>query len=109
MKHCNFASCTVWVRNLVSHFEEEHRLRDFESRVLRRIFGPEREEDVSWRTLHKDEIHSLYSLPNIVRAIESDRMRWAGHMARVGEERGVYRILFGWLQCKRPLGRPGHW
>jgi hypothetical protein len=69
--------------------EEEHRLRVFENRVLRKIFGPEREEDGSWRKLHIDELHSLYSSPNIVRVIKSRGMRWAGHVARMGEGRGV--------------------
>jgi hypothetical protein len=64
---------------------EEHRLRVFENRVLRRIFGPKREEDGSWRKLHNYELHSLYSAPNIVRVIKSRRMRWAGHVARMGE------------------------
>jgi hypothetical protein len=67
---------------------EEHRLRVFENRVLR-IFGPKREEDGSWRKLHNDELHSLYSSLNIVRVIKSRRMRWAGHVARMGEGRGV--------------------
>jgi hypothetical protein len=62
---------------------EVHRLRVFEKGVLRRIFGPKREEDGSWRKLHIDELHNLYS-PNIVRVIKSRRMRWAGHMARMG-------------------------
>jgi hypothetical protein len=66
---------------------EEHRLRVFENRVLRRIFGPKREEGRSLRKLHNDELHSLYSSPNIVRVIKSRRMRWAGHMARMGEGR----------------------
>jgi hypothetical protein len=74
--------------------------------VLRRIFGPKREEDGSWRKLHNDELHSLYSSPNIVRVITSRRTRWAGHMARIGEERGVYRVLVGRSECKRSLGRP---
>jgi hypothetical protein len=63
---------------------EEHRLRVFENRVLRRIFGPKREEDGSWRKLRNDELHSLYFLPNIVRVIKSRRMRWAGHVAGMG-------------------------
>jgi hypothetical protein len=63
---------------------EEHRLRVSENRVLRRVFGPKREEDGPWRKLHNDELHSLYSSPKIVRAIKSRRMRWAGHVARMG-------------------------
>jgi hypothetical protein len=85
---------------------EEHRLRVFENRVLRRIFGPKREEDGSWRKLHNDELNDLYSLPNIVRAIKSRRMRWAGHVARMGEGRSVYRVLVGRPEGKRQLGRP---
>jgi hypothetical protein len=84
---------------------EEHRLRVFENRVLRKIFGPKREEDGSWRKLH-DEFHSLYSSPNIVRVIKSRRMMWAGHVARIGEGRGVYRVLVGRPEGKKPLGRP---
>jgi hypothetical protein len=84
---------------------EEHRLRVFENRVLR-IFGPKREEDGSWRKLHNDQLHSLYSSPNIVRVIKSRRMRWAGHMPRMGEGRGVYRVLVGRSEGKRQLGRP---
>jgi hypothetical protein len=63
---------------------EEHILRVFENRVLRRIFGPKREEDGSWRKLRNDKLHSLYSSPNIVRMIKSRRMRWTGHVARMG-------------------------
>jgi hypothetical protein len=85
---------------------EEHRLRVFENRVLRKIFGPKREEDGSWRKLHNDEIHSLYSSPSIVRVIKSRRMRWARHVARMGEGRGVYRVLVVRPEGKRPLGRP---
>jgi hypothetical protein len=84
---------------------EEHRLRVFENRVLR-IFGPKREEDGSWRKLRNDKLHSLYSSPNIVRVIKSRRTRWAGHVARMGEGRCIYRILVGRPEGKRPLGRP---
>jgi hypothetical protein len=72
--------CETWSLTL----REEHRLSVFEKRVLRRIFGPKREEDGSWRKLHNDELHNLYSSPNIVRVIKSRRMRWAGHVARMG-------------------------
>jgi hypothetical protein len=85
---------------------EVHRLRGFEKRVLRRIFGPKWEEDGPWRKLHNDEIHSLYPSPNIVRMIKSRRMRWAGHVARMEAERGVYRVVVGRFEGKRPLGRP---
>jgi hypothetical protein len=85
---------------------EEHRLRVFENRVLRRIFGPKREEDGSWRKMHNDELHDLYSSPNIVRVIKPRRMRSAGHVARMEEERCVYRVLVGKTEGKRPLGRP---
>jgi hypothetical protein len=84
---------------------EEHRLRASENRVLRRIFGPKREEDGSWRKLHNDELHSLYSSQNIVRVIKSRRMRWARHVARMGEGRGVYSVLVGRHEGKRLLGR----
>jgi hypothetical protein len=87
---------------------EEHRLRVFENRVFRRIVGPKREEDGSWRKLHNDELHSLYSSPNIVRMLKSRMMMWAGHMACMGEGRGVYRVLVGSPGGKRPLGRPRH-
>jgi hypothetical protein len=74
--------------------------------VLRKISGPKSEEDGSWRKLHNDELHSLYSSLNIVRVIKSRRMRWAGYVARMGEGRGVYRVLVGRPEGKRPLGRP---
>jgi hypothetical protein len=83
----------------------EHRLRVFENRVLRKIFGPKREEDGSWRKLHNDELHNLYYSPNIVRVIKSIRMRWAGHVACMVEGRGVYRVLVGRPEGKRLLGR----
>jgi hypothetical protein len=85
---------------------EEHRLRVSENRVLRKIFGPKREEGVSWRKLHNDELHDLYSSPNIVRVVKSRRMRWAGHVARMGEGRGAYRVLVGRPEGRRPFGRP---
>jgi hypothetical protein len=86
--------------------EEEYRMSIFENRVLRRIFGPEREEDGLWRKLHNDELHSLYSSPNIVRVIKSRRMSWVGHVACTG--RVVYRVLVGRPKGKRPLGMPRH-
>jgi hypothetical protein len=93
--------CETWFLTL----GEEHRLRVFENRVLR-IFGPKREEDGSWRKLHNDELHDLYSSPNIVRVIKSRRMSWAGHVALMAAGRGVYRVLVGRPEGKRPLGRP---
>jgi hypothetical protein len=87
---------------------EEHRLKVSENGVLRKIFGSKREEDGSWRKLHNDELHSLYSSPNIVRVLKSRRMRWAGHVARMGEVKCVYRVLVGRPECKRPLGRRRH-
>jgi hypothetical protein len=87
---------------------EEHRQRVFENRVLRKIFGPKREEDGWGRKLHNDELHNLYSSPNIVKVIKSRRMRWTGHVARMGEGRDVYRVLVGRFEGKRPLGRPRH-
>jgi len=86
---------------------EERKLRVFENMVLRSIFGPRREEVTrEWRRLHKEELNDLYSSPNIVRVIKSRRMRWAGHVARMSEEMGVYRVLVGKPEGKRPLGRP---
>jgi hypothetical protein len=75
--------------------------------VLRRIFGPKRDEATGeWRRLHNEELHDLYSSPNIIRVIKSRRMRWARHVARMREKRGVYRILVGRSEGRRPLGRP---
>jgi hypothetical protein len=86
---------------------EEHRLKVFEDRVLRRIFGPKRDEVTGgWRKLHNKELHGLYSSPSIVRVIKARRMRWAGHVARMGEVRGAYNILVGRPEGRRPLGRP---
>jgi hypothetical protein len=97
--------CEAWSLML----REEHRLRVFENRVLRRIFGPKRDEVTgSWRKLHNEELHGLYSSPSIIRVIKARRMRWAGHVARMGEVRGAYNILVGKPVGRRPLGRPGH-
>jgi len=86
---------------------EERKLRVFENMVLRRIVGPRSDEVTGkWRRLHNEELNDLYSSPNIVRMIKSRRMRWAGHVSRMGEERGVYRVLVGKPEGKRPLGRP---
>ena len=75
--------------------------------VLRRIFVPRSDEvKGEWRSLHNEELNDLYSSPNIVRVIKSRRMRWAGHVARMDEERGLYRVLVGKPEGKRPLGRP---
>jgi len=79
----------------------------FENRVLRRIIGPKREGvTVDWRKLHSEELYDLYSSPNIFRVIKSRRMRWAGHVAHMGDRRGVYRVLVGKPGGKSQLGRP---
>ena len=84
---------------------EERRLRVFEYRVLRRVFGPKRDEvEGEWRKLHNEELSDLYSLPNILRVVKSRRRRWAGHVARMGEGRGVHRVLVG-----KPEGTRDHW
>jgi len=85
----------------------ERKLRVFENMVLRRIFGPRRDEVTGeWRRLHNEELNDLYSSPNIVRVIKSRRMRSAGHVVRMGEERGVYRALLGKPEGRRLLGKP---
>jgi hypothetical protein len=95
--------CENWSLTL----REEHRLRVFENRVLSRIFGPTRDEvTVDWRRLHNRELHNLFSSPVILRQIKSRRMRWAGHVARMGEGRNLYRVLVGNPEGRSPLGRP---
>jgi hypothetical protein len=83
------------------------KLKVFENRALRGIFGPKRNGVMGgWRKLHNEELHNLYSSQSIIRIIKSRRMRWAGHVAQMGEERNVYRLLVGKPDGKRPLGRP---
>jgi hypothetical protein len=95
--------CETWSFTL----REEHRLRVFENRVLRRIFGPKRNDVTGeWRKLHNEELHNLYSSQDIIRQVKSRRMRWAGHVARMGEGGKVYKVLVGKPEGKRPLGRP---
>jgi hypothetical protein len=95
--------CETWSLTV----REEHRLRVFENRVVRRMFGPKRDEVTGgWRNLHNEELHNLYPSPSIIRMIKPRRMRWAGHVARMGEKRNAYRILLGNPEGKRPLGRP---
>jgi hypothetical protein len=97
--------CETWSLTL----REEHRLRVLENRVLRRIFGPKRDEVTGeWKRLHNEELNDLYSSPNIIRVIKARRMRWAGHVARMGKGRGAYRIFVGRPEGRRPLGRPRH-
>jgi len=93
---------------LVLILREERKLRVFENTVLR-IFGPRWDKVTGeWRRLHNEELHvnDLYTSPNILRVIKSRRMKWAGHVARMGEERRVYRVLVGKPEGKRLLGRP---
>jgi hypothetical protein len=86
---------------------EERRLRVYENRVLRRVFGPKRDEVTGkWRKLHNEKLNDMHSLPNIVRVVKLRRMRWAGHVARMGEDRGMHRVLVGKPEGKRPLERP---
>jgi hypothetical protein len=86
---------------------EERRLRVFENRVLRSAFRPKRDEVTGeWRKLHNEELNDLYSLPNIVRVVKPRRMRWAGHVARMGEDSGVHRVLVGKPEEERLLGIP---
>jgi len=86
---------------------DERRLRVFENRVLRRIFGPKRDEVTGeWRKLYNEELNDLYCSTNIVWVIKSRGMKWAGHVARMGDRRDAYRALVGKPERKRPLGRP---
>jgi hypothetical protein len=86
---------------------EEHRLRVFENRVLRTICGPKMDEVTGgWRKLHNEELHDFYSSPRIFRVIKTRRMRWAGHVARMGEVTDAYNIFVGRPEGRRPLGRP---
>ena len=95
--------CETWLLTL----RKECRLREFENRVLRRIFEPRMDVvTADWRKIHKEELNDLYSSPNILRMIRSRRMRWAGHVACIGERKVVYRVLVGKLEGKRLLGRP---
>jgi hypothetical protein len=97
------------VHVLSLHTKEEHELRVFENRVLRRIFGPKREEVAGgWRRLHNEELHNLYDSANVIRVIKWRRMRWMGEVARVEEMRNAYSILVGKPEGKRSLGRPRH-
>jgi hypothetical protein len=97
-----FYGCETWSLTL----REENKMRVFENRVLRRIFGPKRDEVTGeWRKMHNGELHNLYSSLHIIRQIKSRRMRWTGHVARMGEGRNVHRILVGKPEGKRSLGR----
>jgi hypothetical protein len=88
---------------------EEHTLRAFENRVLRRIFGHKREEMAGgWRRLHSEEFHNLHTSPNTIRVIKSRRMRWTGYVVRMGYMRRAYKMLIGKPEWKRQLGRPGY-
>jgi hypothetical protein len=92
---------------LVSDIKGEHRLRVFENRVLRRLFGLKRDEVMGeWRKLHNEELRDLYSSSSKIRIIKSRRMRWAGHVERMGEKRNTYRLLVGKPEGKRSQGRP---
>jgi hypothetical protein len=97
--------CEIWSLTL----REEHRLGVFKNMVLWRIFGPKRDEVTGeWRKLHNEELHDLYSSPSIITRIKVRRMRWAGHVARMGEKRNAYRLLVGKPEGKKPLGRLSH-
>ena len=92
--------CETWSLTL----REESRIRVFGNRILRRIFGPKRDENGEWRRLHNEELHGWYRSPSIARMIKSRRLRWAGHVARMEEGRSAFKILTG--KSTGPLGRP---
>jgi hypothetical protein len=95
--------CETWSLPL----REQHRLRVFENRVLRRIFGPNRNEVTEeWRKLYNEKLRDLYSSPSIIRMIKPRRMTWAGDVARMGEKRNAYTLLVRKPEGRRPLGRP---
>jgi hypothetical protein len=97
--------CETWSLTL----REEHGLRAFQNRVVKRIFGPKRDEVIGgWRKLHNEELHSLYSSPSIIRMIKLRRVRWAGHVTVNGEKGNAYRVLVGKPEGKRPAGRYRH-
>ena len=97
--------CETWSLTL----REEHRLRVFENKVIRKIFGAKKDKITGeWRKLHNTELHSLYSSPNIIRSLKSRRLRWAWHVARMEQSRNPYRVLVGKPEGKRPLGTPRH-
>jgi hypothetical protein len=92
--------CETWSLTV----REEHRLRVFEKRVLRKILGPKRDEVTGdWRKLHNEEVYNLYSSPDIIRQIKSRRLRWTGHVVRMGEERKLYKVLVGNFEGNRNL------
>ncbi|KAJ4429379.1 hypothetical protein ANN_21536 [Periplaneta americana] len=114
--HRNFQQCPPELWRCKHKYNEsfhvtarslEQRLRVFENKVLRKIYGVKRDDVTGkWRKLHNAELHALYSSPDVIRNIKSRRLRWAGHVARMGESRNAYRVLVGRPAGKRPLGRP---
>jgi len=99
----NLYGCETWLLTL----REEHRLGMYKNRVLRRIFEPKRDKVTGeWRKLHNEELNDLYCSHSIVRVIESRRIRWAGHVVRMVERRGVFRVFVGKPEVMSPLGRP---
>jgi hypothetical protein len=113
LKNITIGICKIIILSVVLYgyetlsltLKEEQRV--FENRVLRRVFGPRRDEVMGgWRNLHNEELRCLYSSPSIIRIIKSRRMRWAGLVARMGEKRNAYRLLMGKPEGKGPLGRP---